>query len=811
MSILDYDVFDFADQIFSAYPEPAPFEDFGPYRIVKLLGKGGMGEVFLAEDIAAGRRVALKFMSYVWRSPDLHERFAREIKTLAKLEHPFIARLYDAGIHPGGTPYFAMEYVEGKPLDEYCREQQCSLEQRLHLLRSVCDAVQYAHTHLVIHRDLKPSNILVKADGTPKLLDFGIAKQLDNVDEPANQTRTQPRFTRAFAAPEQFRSEPVGVYTDVYALGMILYQLLARRPPYDLDHCTPVEAENLIAGEHEPPRPSASPTRMSASKAAWSDLDVLCLKAIKKDVSRRYRSVIELTQDIDRFLKGEPLKARPDTLTYRLGKFARRNRRTLVASALAFAAVLAMVIFFTLRLAQERDRAVHETAIVTSMNRFLSDDLLGRSDPFKSSKVQESFTEAVGRAALQIDNQFPTEPLVAANLHETIAKAFENRSDFPRARQEYRRATDLFERAQGPFSQHATVLRLRRAVMEAISGEPGSLTTAQALVSEAKSTMSRIASPRDDLAVWLPYAQGAIAIVQNDAHSANAYFSAALNRAETNSSLDAVTETSMKQMVAFSYIRLAEGAKAEPLLRQVIAAYSKRYGSDSPDVLRARTYLAQAFMVQGKYSEAVNEVTRIYPTLLARLGQDNQITMAALGTRAASEGYLDMWDAGARDDLTLYNTAVRKQQAVSYLSLGSLSDAGLSECRAGRYAEGEMHSRKAYEASKRAFGPRAGLTGGSAYSLAFCLIGLNKLPEASEVLRDIDSNAVTQLSGDSTVTASIALAQGQIAARRGDYTLAQHYLAIAAPTFERPKADPLDKKTVEELKSTIDSHLHASR
>ena len=185
--------------------------------------------------------------------------------------------------------------------------------------------------------------------------------------------------------------------------------------------------------------------------------------------------------------------------------------------------------------------------------------------------------------------------------------------------------------------------------------------------------------------------------------------------------------------------------------------------------------------------------------------------MAALGTRAASEGYLDMWEAGARDDLTLYNIAVRKQQAVSFMSLGSLSDAGLSQCRAGHYAEGEVNARKAFKASARAFGPRTGITGGAAYSLAVCLIGLNKLPEASELLRNIDSNAVEQLSGDLTVRASIAFAQGQIAARRGDYALAQHYLTIAAPTFEQPRADPFDKNTVDELKQTIGSHLHASR
>jgi eukaryotic-like serine/threonine-protein kinase len=316
-SILDRDIFELAERVLEAYPEAARFEDFGPYRIEpEPIGRGGMGEVFLAEDEAAGRKVAIKFLRPTWPASDLQERFKQEIKTLAKLEHPFIARLYEVGIHPSGTPYFAMEYVEGKPLEEYCRARRLSLDERMRLFRSVCEAVQYAHAHLIIHRDLKFSNILVKADGTPKLLDFGIAKQMENIAEPADQTQTEIRFTRAFAAPEQLRREPVGVFTDVYALGVILYQLLAGKPPYDLGNCGPLEAEAIIAGDREPEKPSGSGSRVAASRTAWNDLDVVCLKAMKKDVARRYGSVLELIQDIDHYLKGEPLRARPDSAAY---------------------------------------------------------------------------------------------------------------------------------------------------------------------------------------------------------------------------------------------------------------------------------------------------------------------------------------------------------------------------------------------------------------------------------------------------------------------------------------------------------------
>ena len=811
MDLLETDVFDLASRLLDACPEPIPFDDFGPYRICESIGRGGMGEVFAAEDLPAGRRVAIKFLVYAWSAPDLRKRFTREIKTLAKLEHPFIARLYDAGIHPGGAPYFAMEYVEGKPLDQYCRERECSAEERLRLFRTVCAAVQYAHAHLVVHRDLKPSNILVTQDGTPKLLDFGIAKQLENPDVPANQTQTELRLTRAYAAPEQLRREPVGVYTDVYALGVILYELLAGKPPYELERCTPLEAETMITGEREPEKPSASAKRMEAGKDAWGDLDVLCLKAMKKEVSRRYHSVVELTQDIDRYLKGEPLKARPDTVKYRLQKFLKRNRRPVVTAALVFTLVAGLIVFFTLRLARERDRANRETAIATAINQFLSNDLLGRTDPFKSGKAQESFAEVVNRASPQIDAQFSGEPAVAARLHETIARAFDNRSDYARARQEYARANDLFQRSEGPLSQDAIAVRLRWAVLEAQSAEPGSLARAQSLVHEAEKSILKIAQPREDLAVLLPYARGAVAIAADDAQSANKNFAEALRQQRTTSSLDAVTEARLKQMVSFSYIRLDEGAKAEPLLREVIGVYANKYCQDSPDVLHARSFLSMALMRQHKYADAIRETNLIYPALAAKLGEDHHVTLAVLGTRAASEGYLGRWNDAIRDDLTMHDVAVKKQGPGAFLSVASLSDAALSQCRAGRYGEGELNARKALNESRLAMGPRAGMTGGSAYVLATCLIGINRLDEASDLLRNIDVAATAQLSGDSGVGASVALAQGEIAARRGDYVSAQRYAQQAALVFDGPNADASDQESLQKLRSTIDSHLRVSR
>jgi eukaryotic-like serine/threonine-protein kinase len=258
-SMLDGSMASIAHQVLAvADGGPLEGQELGPYVLKKLLGEGGMGVVYLAERKDLRNVVAIKVLRDAWLSPARRERFASEQRLLAQLTHPSIARLYDAHTLPDGTPCFVMEHVEGLPITAYCREHRCSVERCLQLFRQVCEAVQYAHAHAVIHRDLKPSNILVKADGTVRLLDFGIAKQLQVPGAAIDQTRTLLQLmTPAYAAPEQIRGGTVGVQTDVYSLGVILYELLAGKLPFDLSNLTPGEAA-IITTEHDPGRPSAA-------------------------------------------------------------------------------------------------------------------------------------------------------------------------------------------------------------------------------------------------------------------------------------------------------------------------------------------------------------------------------------------------------------------------------------------------------------------------------------------------------------------------------------------------------------------------
>ena len=376
-SVLDRGLADAALRMLDRTTAPLPSDRFGPYRITGFLGEGGMGVVYLAIRDDLGSVAAIKVLRDATLSPARRERFALEQRTLASLNHPAIATLHDADVLPSGTPWFAMEYVEGVPLTEHCQRNRSSLGDRLRLFRTVCEAVQHAHRHLVVHRDLKPSNILVRPDGSLKLLDFGIAKQLDTLDGADTATRTGLRLmTPAYAAPEQFRGEQVGIHTDVYALGVVLYELLSGRVPFDLADRTPSAAENIVSTE-DPAKPSvaaavsAIPSGVLAARGQWADLDVLCLTAMHKDPQRRYATVDALIRDVDHFLTSEPLEARPDTLGYRLDKFVRRHRRGVTSAAAAALLIFALSAFYAVGLTRARDTAVAEATRTQRIQRFL--------------------------------------------------------------------------------------------------------------------------------------------------------------------------------------------------------------------------------------------------------------------------------------------------------------------------------------------------------------------------------------------------------------------------------------------------------
>jgi serine/threonine protein kinase len=425
----------------------------GPYRLERMLGEGGMGQVWLAQrnDGLYQRRVALKLLRPGLADPNLRLRFTRERQILARLEHPHIARLLDAGISGDGQPYLALEYVEGEPITDWCRAHDVTVDARLRLFQQVCRALSHAHANLIVHRDLKPSNILVTPLGEVRLLDFGIAKLLDTPDNMPDRTRTGSRaFTLHYAAPEQLRGEPVTTMTDVYALGMVLFELLTDARPYRLKRQSDAEWEEAIlhadpmrasmslqrSAEAGPDRDRAQQLRRRARMVS-GDLDNIAYKALAKQPEKRYASVEALAQDVQRFRDGKPVQARAQALGYRLRKFVGRHRWALATSALT-ALVLASAMGIV---AWQARNALREAGRAQAMQDFVVG--LVEQAGNASENGQIDLPALLDSGLQRVDRDLARQPEARAELYGAIAQMRAGLGDYPRARALFERQSAL--------------------------------------------------------------------------------------------------------------------------------------------------------------------------------------------------------------------------------------------------------------------------------------------------------------------------------------------------------------------------------
>ncbi|MGB6308801.1 MAG: protein kinase [Steroidobacteraceae bacterium] len=403
----------------------------GPYLIESEIGRGGMGSVWRACR-ADGRfegTVAIKFVHAYWLGRAAEERFRSEGRMLGRLDHPNIARLIDAGVIDDSQPYLVLEYVEGEPIDTYCDRLGLGVGARVALFQGVLAAVGHAHSHLIIHRDLKPANVFVTRDGTVKLLDFGIAKLLtQDGDVALTQTNTQA-LTPQYAAPEQLLGQPVTTATDVYALGLVLYVLLTGAHPLGGSARSTPELIHAVVKE-EAPRPSTVASgSISSRRALEGDLDTILGKALKKDPTERYASVAAFAEDLRRFLAHEPIGARPDTVPYRVAKFVRRNRGSVV-SGLLVAVGLIVTSAFALSQMQvaraQRDRALEEAKRANAqadLTQYILDDKLSRLSP-------DAESQRLDRARQFLAARFRNDPLLAARLLIDVSGRYIDIGDF---------------------------------------------------------------------------------------------------------------------------------------------------------------------------------------------------------------------------------------------------------------------------------------------------------------------------------------------------------------------------------------------
>ncbi|HRQ63307.1 MAG TPA: tetratricopeptide repeat protein [Xanthomonadaceae bacterium] len=666
----------------------------GAYRILRLLGRGGMGVVYLAEREQDGtvQRVALKLVRSGGFGADGVRRFQLERQLLARLEHPAIARLIDAG-SIDGLPYYAMEYVDGEPLLQYCDRLRLDLGQRLRLVREVCTAVAHAHRSLVVHRDVKPSNVMVDRDGRPRLLDFGIAKALDAEAVAATEeTGTHNRFFSPHCtAPELLTGGPVTTACDTYSLGALLYEALCAVPP--LLFATTRIAEIEAAILHQPPlRPSeqvaALPPELRQEMARnrglqsgqglvtrlRGDLDVLVLRALAKEPSRRYPSVDALIEDIDRHLEARPLVARPDSIAYRVGKFVRRNFWPLALTATATAAVLivaAMAVLQAQRVAAERDVAVSERANAEQIGAFLI-DTFSMADPTRTLGDQISARQILDQAMLRLETKPDAGDTVRSRILGTMARAYLGLGR----------------------SQEAEDVAMRAA--------------AAARNDEERAGAHRLLA---------------------DILNVSGRFEAALEQAEFARQLrdDNDARATMAPILA----NLDRSDEAEALYREVLASIMAQ-GADAAVVASAKARLARHLRNMRKheesralYRQALDDQRRVLPKAHPAVAE----TLAGLGSVERALGHTEDALAMVEESLEVYRAVYGNDHPIVGRAWGSLSN---TLAAAGRDREATEAMTRALELIHRYHGEHSAMAAMAHYNLGRILYDSLLDPEAAE-------------------------------------------------------------------------------
>jgi serine/threonine protein kinase/tetratricopeptide (TPR) repeat protein len=696
-SLLDGDVAEVASRILDdSSPGSLPFKEFGPYKIKQALGEGGMGVVYLAEREDLGNEVAVKILRDAWVSPARRERFNAEQRTLAQLNHPSIARLYDADTSPDGTPFFVMEYVEGVPLTEFCKTQKCSIPARLRLFRAVCEAVLYAHQHAVIHRDLKPSNILVKADGSVRLLDFGIAKHLENLGELVEQTITGLRMmTPAYAAPEQIRGEQVGIQSDVYSLGVVLYELLTGRLPFDFSNCTPAQAEKILT-EQEAEKPSevaektaasaeTNGSAVTASRTAWADLDVLCLTAMRKDPQRRYQSVEALIRDVDHYLEGEPLEARRDTWHYTLGKFVRRHWQLVSATAAMFLLLVGLVIFYTVRLTRARNAAVTQAARTQRIQRFML-NLFQGGDPSAGPADDLRVVTLLDRG-VQEARSLDAEPAVQAELYETLGGICQKLGKLEQADTLMESALAKREALYGPDSTETAKGLLALGSLRAAEARYGD---AERLIRQALDRDKRHLPANDPAVAKAMLALGGVLEDRGNYDQSIAILEQTVRLYSTHGSEPADLADSLYEL-ANAYFYAGSYQRSEEINERVLTMYKQIYGERHPRVADVLINLGAIRLDLGHYPEAEQYDRQALDIVQAWYGKDNPETATDLTILARSLVYQKRFAEAS--DLLQQSLAIKERTfgKVHPSVASTLNELGSVALQEGKYDAAEQY------------------------------------------------------------------------------------------------------------------------
>jgi serine/threonine-protein kinase len=692
----------------------------GPYRVLREIGHGGMGNVYLAAraDDTFQKLVAIKIIRRGLDTDEIIQRFRSERQILAILDHPNIARLLDAGSTDDGLPYFVMEYIEGEPIDRFCDGHKLSGTERLKLFQNVCAAVRYAHQNLVVHRDIKPGNVLVTEEGVPRLLDFGIAKLLAPGVAAGNETMTVLHpLTPEYASPEQVRGEPITTASDVYSLGVLLYLLLTGSRPYRRPMSTPAEIERAIC-EEEPVAPDLP-----------HDLSAIVLMAMRKDPRRRYASADQFSEDIRRYLGNLPVAARPDTPAYRAAKFIRRNKAWVAMAAITFLSLTVGIAasFWQTHIARkERDLARVEQAKSSRMSAFLQELLAGTWRTTNQKGPNATVGDMLDDAAHRVETELSDQPEVKAQMLTTIGSAYVAQAKYDLAEPYVHQAYDLNVKLHGPDSRQAA------AAMQALAGLDymrGNYVASDSWLQKAVPIYRRHVNDADfemrQMPALLSDAAFAARAVGKLDQAERLWREALIYTPRVPASYRPMGST-VKTFLAQLYVDRGDIERADPLASE--ASRELRTLGDRPSLAQSLIDLGNVRRLQGRYAEAdaaLQEGTDLYTNAQ---GGDNPNVAYGLKSLAISRYYQGKYDLAEKDarraiEILEKRAARGHHHESAYITLGMILS------KTGRTSQAEPLLREALSSIQQKSRRTLDLALASA-ALGECLIAQRRYAEA---------------------------------------------------------------------------------
>jgi serine/threonine protein kinase len=745
-------------------PPPLQSKSIGPYRLLRKLGEGGMGQVWLAEQaVPVRRQVALKLIRAGIDDQAVLQRFQSERQSLAIMDHPAIAKVFDAGATPEGQPYFVMEYVQGVSITAYCDQHQLKIRDRLELFIKVCEGMLHAHQKAIIHRDLKPANILVvEVDGkpTPRIIDFGLAKVIgpQAAGNSGNTVFTQAGGfvgTPVYMSPEQAdpRVRDLDTRTDVYSLGVVLYELLTGSIPFDPKqwHEQPLDEVLRQLREQDPPRPSTKvETQKESSTAAaqmrgtepnqlvsllHGDLDWITMKALEKDRTRRYGTPSELAADITHYLRNEPVAARPASAGYRLQKYMRRHRVGVVAAVAVLLLLTGFIVTQAValrRITQERDRTTRERDRANRVTGFMT-GMFKQSNPSEARGNSITAREILDKASKDIDTGLATDPELQAQMMYVMGIVYDNLGLYPRAHLLLQQALEIQKRALGPESPET--LKSASSLAHILFQE-GHYADAEKLDRDTLDAQRRVLGPEHPDTLRSMYNLGVL--LHAEGHRADAEKLDRETLEVRRRVLGPEHPDTLVTTQELASVLADEGNYAEPekLYRGMLDVQRRMLGPEHTDTLRSAHSLAVVLEREGQYPEAEKLDRETLAVMLRILGPDHPDTLSSKNNLAnvlKLEGRFAEAEQLYRETLETRRRVLGPEHPAVLGSMGNL--AGILDSE-GHYAEAEKLFRETLALDRRIFGPENPNTAITTYNLGDVAVHRGRNAEAISWLRE---------------------------------------------------------------------------